>query len=525
MRKCLVLGILLFFVQGVKAQECVQELSFPFTASDNELRWDQFPEFSLPFSIVYAGTPRIFYPDPFFSRGFSHAAHPNGIHALPSTRKAYIYYGVASSGQPWGTHKSPFGNDLNEYKKKWDSEIDYFASLNDGSVEVDVFCLDIEMHHKSRDSIVALKQMAFVPQEFRNLSDDAFVQQYQKSMRDLYAEAAKYIKSKIKARIFTAYGDVPIFNTFTNLTGPTWERWQTDPELLNFLCRDGNKAGGAFYDQMDILSPNAYFYYDYPHLFAGDYLAYLMFQIEANAAWSTKDQWVFLWNKYSYTPRYVGQNIKPWMSEAMAIFPFFSGAKGLWIWDQEPSLPSYAPYNYFMKGLYRLAQYKHFFEGEYQLVKPMSAREHLDTQEPIWRGVIKDGKILVVAHQPWASSAEQENALVVRYGNWSTAIKLKGYEVFMCEFPLDVVSGNEPETMQVTVYPNPGKEKVHFTIQSSIDEERTLELRDELGRQWLTKNISYQKSGELELPKNAPSLLFLSVKGKKTYYTQKIIHE
>ncbi|MCD8540805.1 MAG: hypothetical protein LRY55_14310 [Leadbetterella sp.] len=368
------LSLLFVSVHRVAAQNCPQGTDFPFSPSSVSVNWRQFPEFSLPFTIIYSGSQAIYDADALLKRGFTHASNPNGISYLPVANRAYIYYGVASADQPWKNHKSPYGNDMSVYHSKWDEDLAYFRSLNDGSADVDIFCLDIEMHHKERDSILALKKMDFVPAEIRALSDEAFITRYKKDMQALYAYAAGYIKERVNARRFTAYGDVPVFNTFTNIQGPSWEKWQTDPSLLNYIAYDfdGQKAGGSYYDQIDVLSPTAYFYYDYPHLFAGEYLSYLMFQTEVNRAWSTRDQWVFLWNRYNYIPQFAGKDIRPWMSEAMAIFPFFSGAKGIWLWDDMEPSGDFSGYEYFMKGLYRLSDFRHFFEGDYRLIHTVS---------------------------------------------------------------------------------------------------------------------------------------------------------
>lgn len=522
-RKYIVWGFLLLFVSVARGQNCPQD--FSLAPNSGSVNWTQFPAFSLPFTIIYSGIPGVFNAEAAFSRGFTHAAHPNGIQSLPGNKRAYIYYGVASSEQPWGKHKSPFGNDMEAYRRKWDGDIAYFQTLNGGSNAVDVFCLDIEMYHKSRDSILALRPMAFVPAELKSLGDEAFVQKYQEEMQKRYAEAAQYIRSKVNARVFTSYGDVPIFNTFTNLTGPDWTRWQNDPILINFISYDAalKRAGGPFYDQMDVLSPNAYFYYDYPHVFAGEYLSYLLFQMEANRAWSTKDQWVFLWNRYSYSAQFAGRNIRPWMSEAMAIFPFFAGAKGAWLWDHDPNPGPHSPYEQYLKGLYRLSAFSSYFDGSARRIETLSARDYLDTQDPVWRGMLKDGKMLIAAHNPWAKSDTETSTVKVRYGSFQTDIVLKGYQIYLCEYAVDEVSAAEPEILELQVYPNPSSGKVRYRISSAHDEALELRLVDAGGkvlhRETIRRSPGQDFSGELEIKTDA----VMQVQGKYGYSSKRIL--
>lgn len=530
-RKWIVFGFALLFVSAYRAsaQNCLGGEEFPFTPSQHQVNWRQFPEFSLPFTIIYSGSQAIYDPDALLKRGFTHVSNPNGISHLPVGNRAYIYYGIANADQPWKNHKSPYGNDMNVYHRKWDDDLAYFRSLNGGSADIDIFCLDIEMHHKSRDSVLALKNMSFVPAEIRALNDEAFITRYQKDMQDLYAQAAAYIKERVNARQITAYGDVPVFNTFTNIQGPTWEKWQTDPTLLNYIAYDfeNKKAGGSYYALMDVLSPNAYFYYDYPHIFAGEYLSYLMFQTEANRAWSDRDQWVFLWNRYSYTPQYVGKNIRPWMSEAMAIFSFFSGARGIWLWDDMDPSTDYSGYEYFMRGLYRLSVFRHFFEGDHQLIQTVSAREYNENKLPVWRGVHKDGRLLVAAHNPWAKTENEEVKITINYGNLRETITLRGYEIFLCEYAVDPVSGNEEDETGLAVYPNPAGTPVTYTVKTGGERFLNLSLSDEWGRVLYQEDLDTQGAGEytakLDLQKYNIYRLYLRVKGSSFSHTRKII--
>lgn len=530
-RKWIVWGFVLLFVSVHRAsgQNCSTPPGFSFSPSASGVNWRQFPEFTLPFTIIYSGSQAIYDPDALLKRGFTHVSNPNGISILPAGSRAYIYYGIAGADQPWRNHKSPYGNDMSVYHRKWDEDLAYFRSLNGGSAEVDIFCLDIEMHHKSNDSILVLKSMDFVPADIRALSDEAFITRYRKDMQELYAHAATYIKERISARVFTAYGDVPVFNTFTNIQGPTWEQWQTDPELLNYIAYDfeNRKAGGSYYTQLDVLSPNAYFYYDYPHIFAGEYLSYLMFQTEANRAWSDRAQWVFLWNRFSFTPQYVGKSIRPWMSEAMAIFPFFSGAKGIWLWDDMGEFADYSGYEYFMKGLYRLSAFGHFFEGDHQLVNTLSARDYNENKLPVWRGVYKDGRLLVAAQNPWAKSDNEEVMLTINYGSLRETITLRGYEVFLCEYAADPVAGKEEDRSGLTVYPNPAEGLLTYKVKTGGERLFHLSLFDEQGRLLHREEVdtqgAYEYQGTLNLQKYTVPRLYLQMQGRSFYQTQKII--
>jgi hypothetical protein len=83
-------------------------------------------------------------------------------------------------------------------------------------------------------------------------------------------------------------------------------------------------------------------------------------------------------------------------------------------------------------------------EGNYQLVIPMSARDNMAQQNPVWRGIVKGQNILIAAQNPYAAD-NATTSITVSYQNWARNITLKGKEVFLCKFDLnDSVNGVEP---------------------------------------------------------------------------------
>lgn len=532
LRKKLLVFLSLFIFMGLRgnhlqAQNCNQELDFDFFASENIVNWTQFPEFSLPFTVIFSGSGRAFDQNEVLGHGFSHISNPNAGSSLSKSQKACIYYGVVSADQPWFHDKSPYGNNMEIYHKKWEEDLADLKASNNGNLDFDLFCLDIEAHLKSNTDILELKNKEYVPSALKALSDDAFILQYKKDMQALYAQAILFIKQRVNARIFTSYGETPIFNTFTNIQGASWEKWQSDPSLLNYILTDFNskKVGGGVYDLLDGLSPNSYFYYDYPHLFAGEYLSYLMFQIEANQTWSAKNQFLYLWTRYSFTPQYVGKNIRPWMAEAMAIFPFFSGAKGLWLWDDMSEDINYQGYQYFIKGLYRLSRFKHFFEGDYQLIRTISARDYNENKQPEWRGIYNGEKMLIAAHNPWAKSDNEEVELTIKWNGLNEKIKLKGFDIFLCEYDVPTITGNEIEFVNLKVYPNPVAERLNYEFSLKSLESPVLSLTDDLGRTLYRETLKGKGDfkGTLDLHQLKAKKLYLNIQTASLYQTKTII--
>ena len=480
------------------AQTCTPDFTLSPVSVENTIEWDKFPEFTLPFTIIYNG-PR-FGDDQSrpLKHGFSHLARFSGPEqgTLPLRNRALLWNSVASidgSSQPWSTVglESPWGNDTTLYRRHWDNYLGALAdqfddSRGSGVPRADLICLDVERIQELDRDILALKSRDQIPAGYRGLADEVFLRTYKKDIRWWYTEAARHLRNKgIPASTkLTSYSDVPVRGTWLNITSNSWQDWAKNAERTHYLMQnEAGQIGGTFHDQMNVLTPSAYYFYPYENPLGKDYLAYLLFQIEVNRAWSDKPIIPFVWLRYhdSFTP---GSPLIPkFMAEATAIFPFFSGAKGLWLWDNnyfdQTQQQNYATYEHFINGLYRLSRFSDMFQGDYELVMPQSARDHMEQRNPIWRGVVKDGQILIAAQNTYASETQQ-TSLTLTYKQWTKTITLNGREVFLCQFDLaDVVSSLDSSLALATIYPNPAARTVFVDLTSrSTQSEVLFELID-----------------------------------------------
>jgi hypothetical protein len=467
------IGIILLITNTIQinAQNCPPAYVLNPVVGNNTIEWSKFPEFTLPFTIVYNATRFGDTQSQPLKHGFSHLATYSGSEpgSLPIKNRAFIWYGVATNvgdNQPWAnsTLRSPWGNDTVVYRSYWDN----FAAIIPAS---DLICLDIERMQREDRDILALKTNPLIPVAYRNLSDQNFLTTYKRDIRWWHAEAARRLKSKMQnpSAQITSYSDVPVRNTWLNITTNSWQDWTTNRARTHYLTNDDEgKVGGGYFDAMNIQAPSIYYYYGYDNPIGKDYLSYLLFHIEVNRAWSNKPVIPFVWLRIhdSYDPS--TPFVSNFMAEATAIFPFFSGAKGLWLWEN-PGFPggrqeNYAPYEHFIYGLYRLSQFKDMFEGNYELVINQSARDHMELQNPLWRGVVNGNHILIAAQNPYAGDQE-ETSINVFYNKWYRTIKLKGKEVFLCKFDLnDIISSTEPILTDAYIAPNPVQRDMHIVL-------------------------------------------------------------
>lgn len=524
--------MLMFYTGFVSAQtNCVPTFQYTPSIQNGQINWKQFPKFSLPFKIVYSG-PRFNDTEQLpLQYGFSHLANfTTSDIGLPKQNRAYLWYGVASlAGQPWYELESPWANDLTKYQTKWENEMKSIANLFSDTQQqsmpnVDILMLDIEREIPTDAGIRSLKSNSTIPTQYRSLNDVDFTERYKRDLSNLYAEPIGFLQQKgiPSTTNFASYSDAPIKNTEFPLNY-TWQEWQTSDKVLNYYMKDTltSSVGGKFYQQNTFLAPSAYFCYEYSSLPYPN-LAYQLFQVEANVARSNKDVMLFQWlgyNKCQPTSSYNFDGIlKTYLAHAQAIFPFFSGAKGLWLWENPTtsSTANYANYEAYIYGLYRLSEFKDFFTGNYRLVIPKTAYNHFQDQDAIWRGVIKGNEILIAAINEFAGDGESTE-LTVNFGDWSQKITLKGKETFLCKFTL-------PDLQNAyIVYPNPSTGKYTFEYLGQGSLNGNIQISDVLGRvvyQEVLSSTSPKKEFDLSL---SSGMYFLKYSSENTIITKKII--
>lgn len=481
---------------------CAVPLSFAPVSAPNLVGWGKFPPFSLPesFTAIYGGVRLAGDLNGPATHGFGRLVQPQAGETVGRTGRALEYAGFAYGlNQPWEALESPWGNDLARYRQKWDGWLREAAGGQTNAagqyvLPADVLMVDIERQIDTDAGILRLKSNAATPAAYRALPDADFIRTYKRDMTALYAYGLRCLRLRadLSQTRLSTYSDVPIRNTYLNVVANTWTDWTTNLNRLSYLVKDstGTRLGGPFYEQLDFLAPSAYYYYNYtsdrPNPLAGDYLAYLLFQIEANRAWSEqagsrKPVVPFVWMRFHDCCGSYPQFIQPQMAEATAIFPLLAGARGLWFWDELSLATSrqdvHAAYEYFIHGQYRLSQFGELFRGPYELVAETNARDLMNAQQPVWRGVVATNKLLVAAQNPYATDG-QITTVPIRYQNWSGTITLTGREVALCQYDLTVLATDPAFLPDLRVFPNPARHQVTVETNRPAD----VSLLDAQGR-------------------------------------------
>lgn len=133
---------------------------------------------------------------------------------------------------------------------------------------------------------------------------------------------------------------------------------------------------------------------------------------------STKPVYAYEWLRYhSGNWREGNREVDPYVAEAMAIIPYFSGAKGIVLWGYEPDLKPgdgrpYAMLPLYMESLARVARLSDEI-GRGKLVINQPASKLWNEKRPLVRTiVVSPRECIVMAVNPWQSDAQVATATV-----------------------------------------------------------------------------------------------------------------
>ena len=173
------LRVKLFFVTLViSSQICYSQVfqqqcnpsTFAVDTAGNEINWEQFPDFSLPFAVIYHGdapSDSLLHP---LHKGFSHigGCGTDYIDTVWPDQRAYTWLNIANAdgwaaatSQPWRMIKSPWGNNIYGYRQKWEEHLNgiwnncYKFNPPNEVKEFDIVIADIEWAFHNDEILIA----------------------------------------------------------------------------------------------------------------------------------------------------------------------------------------------------------------------------------------------------------------------------------------------------------------------------------------------------------------------------------
>jgi hypothetical protein len=188
---------------------------------------------------------------------------------------------------------------------------------------------------------------------------------------------------------------------------------------------------------VDFYVADIYVYSLNPHFLADSpkWFYFMAVNVEENylrsRKYGSKPVYAYEWLRFhDLSPRTGDHEHSSDMVEAMAILPFFSGAKGIVLWGYEPQLKPgegrpYQQLPLFMKSLARVSLLSEKI-GKAQLVIDQPASLLWKQEQPLVRRlIVTNSECIIMALNPWQGADEQSEAQV-KCGDKSYAVTMRG---------------------------------------------------------------------------------------------------
>lgn len=188
---------------------------------------------------------------------------------------------------------------------------------------------------------------------------------------------------------------------------------------------------------VDFYIADIYVYSENPLSFVKkpDYFMFMALNVEENylrsRKYGDKPVYAYEWLRFhDSSPRTGEYEHSPEMVEAMAVIPFFFGAKGIVLWGYEPQLKAgdgrpYEQLPLFMKTLSRIALLSEQI-GQARLAIDEPASKLWQQKRPLLRRMITEkGQCIVMAINPW-QEAEAQSEMQVACGGRAYMVTMRG---------------------------------------------------------------------------------------------------
>jgi hypothetical protein len=166
----------------------------------------------------------------------------------------------------------------------------------------------------------------------------------------------------------------------------------------------------------------------------GNAVYYIAMHLELNVErarrFSSKPVYAYQWLRYYRPLPEAIKMVDPYLVEAMALVPFFSGAKGVVLWGYEPQVKPgeelpYKTLPLYVKTLGRVAGLSEMI-GRGRLLPDESAQQLWKQRRPLVRRIeVEPGECVVLALNPWQAAAGS-TAVDVTCGDYRHQLVVKG---------------------------------------------------------------------------------------------------
>jgi hypothetical protein len=191
---------------------------------------------------------------------------------------------------------------------------------------------------------------------------------------------------------------------------------------------------------VDFYVASIYVFYDLP-----DSIYYMAANVEENyrrsRQFGKKPLYTYVWLRYHPSSQKLSeQEIAPYLAEAMAIVPFFTGAKGTVLWGWEPKATGQYYHNLpiFMNALGRVADLSAKMASA-QLIIDRPAHELWLNKQPLVRKYkVSASEWVIMAVFPWQEESDRK-IVATNCGSQSVKLEIRGKHTEIYHFKAGVL--------------------------------------------------------------------------------------
>lgn len=249
---------------------------------------------------------------------------------------------------------------------------------------------------------------------------EQFAKAYYRQWASWFALPCQWAKEQYPRTPVGLYGPQPFRRDYWGIAGKTAQQidgtHRSDAELWQHIA-----------PAVDFSIASVYLFYDDPGS-----IYYLASNVEENRQrlkqMGNKPLYAYEWLRYHDSNQKLrGQELAPYLVEAMAVLPYFCGADGVALWGFEPkgTGPYYQRLPLFMESLGRL----NGISARLASAKPLDdepAHVLWKERRPLVRRLqTRQGECLVLAVNPW-QAADAVSTIKVRCGPREVSLELRG---------------------------------------------------------------------------------------------------
>ena len=258
---------------------------------------------------------------------------------------------------------------------------------------------------------------------------ELFAAAYFREWASWFALPCRWAKERFPRQPIGLYGPQPFRRDYWGLSGKSAQQidgtHRTDAELWQYID-----------PAVDFYIASVYVFYEEPGS-----IYYLAANIEENDERTrgngNKPLYAYEWLRYHDSNKKMGnRELSPWLVEAMAVLPFFSGARGLVLWGSEPKLKGqyYQTLPLFMNSLGRVSDLSDKIAAA-QRMPDEPAHQLWSEKRPLIRRLrVAADEWLVLAVNPWQAPGQNSTVKVALDGR-CVELELRGRhtEIYHCQ--------------------------------------------------------------------------------------------